>query len=310
MGHWLTLISLFALLTAVFTNTPAAAPRDDFETLGYRSCGTGRGTCHESDGTWWKGDPHFNTVNNLKRKRNRSLRIAQAYGLKPGEYLRGSSKCAECHGEVVTSRAAKNMNTGVSCESCHGAAGPKSRGYYEAHQEGQPPADPLSTQRTGYQKALRLGMTNLRNLNNRAATCVRCHQITDKKLLEADHPTGEGFDYVKGIRNNISKHWDYELRPQDLDDGSFVKAVAARPIPQFTVKEVSGALPPDASFLSAPETTFIHVDPNLPAWLNPKRTISVKSFNPKLSANAPLDSIFLEIKNYIDYIHREIKAGD
>jgi hypothetical protein len=282
------------------------AQQKKYQTMGYRSCGTERGTCHQSDGNWWKTDPHFSALQNLKRKKQKAVRIAQGYGLDPADYLKANSPCAGCHGEVVSGREANNLNTGVSCESCHGSAGPKGVGYFEVHQEGKPPSDPLSTERTGYQKALRVGMAELRNVNTRAKTCVDCHQINEKKLLEADHPTGEGFDYLKGIRNSISKHWDYKPRAEDLSDAAFQRAVQAKPIPEFTVKVMG--MPEGVEMLAGGETdtVFVYVDPSLPPWLNPDNTITVKPFDPKSTEDAPLDSILLEIKNYIEYIHQQI----
>lgn len=288
----------------------SGAQQRKYQTLGYRSCGTERGTCHQSDGDWWQNDAHSSTVKDLKRKKQKALRIAQAYGLNPADYLKGNTKCAECHGEVVSGRENKNMNTGVSCESCHGPSGPKAVGYFEVHQEGALPKDPLSTNRVGYQKALRVGLVELRNVNVRAFACVRCHQINEKRLLEANHPTGEGFDYVKGIKNDISEHWDYKLRNEDLDEAPYNRALRTKPIPQFTVKLAD--LLGNASNVTSgtADTIYIYVDPTLPPWLNPKNTISIKSFNPQISKNAPMDSILLEIKKYIEYIHDSINKNE
>ncbi len=294
---------------AVSFDSPALAQRGKYKTLGYRSCGTEQGACHQSDGVWWKGDPHFGTVQSLKRKKQRSVRIATAYGLAPGSYLKGNSKCAECHGEVVGGREGKNINTGVSCENCHGPAGPKGVGYYEVHQEGSVPKDPLSTARPGYQKALQVGMLQLRDTGIRAKTCVQCHQINDKKLLEADHPTGEGFDYVRAIRNQISKHWDYAVRPVDVDAGIFASAVAARPIPSFTVKVAAPAQVVAAAGVARTDTVFIYVDPEVPPWLNPGTNISISPFAPGLSNDAPVDSILIAVKNYIEYVHEQLRRG-
>jgi|GEM_PF-3258258 len=311
MRFFLTAVITAAVAVFLLASVRSAAQPGARETLGYRSCGTERGTCHASDGAWWQGDPHFDTVNVLKRKKKQSMEIAEAYGLSSSDYLRGKFKCAQCHGEVVSSRRTKNMNTGVSCESCHGPAGPKAGGYYDIHQEGEPPKDPLSTARIGYRKALKAGMVELRNVDTRALTCVRCHQITEKKLLEAGHPTGEGFDYVRGIKANISRHWDYKIRQVDLSPTPFVQAVKTRPIPQFVVKTRDRASRPSRRLRSAAaETTYIYLDPTLPSWLNPKRTVTIRSFAPKLSNEAPLDSILLEIKNYIDYVHQEIQGND
>lgn len=320
------------------------AQAQKFTTLGYRSCGTGQGNCHQMDGDWWKSDPHYNTVTDLKRKQQKSMEIARAYGMAAADYLKGNSVCAQCHGEVVAGREQSNMNTGVSCESCHGPAGPKGIGYFEVHQEGANPRDPLDTSRSGYRKALQAGMLELRDVNTRARVCVACHQINEKKLLEAGHPSGEGFDYVRGIRNNISRHWDYRLRPADSDEQPYLAAVRSKPIPRFVARSAdppstadatpapevtpkagerpAAATPQPANRRSAdraatprpvrrviapaPEPVIIRVDPELPAWLNPKSTIALQPFNPQLSADAPADSILLPIKQYIEYVHQTI----
>ncbi len=281
------------------------AQSQKYETLGYRSCGTERGTCHQSDGGWWQGDAHARTVSDLKRKQQRSTQIAQAYGMNAADYLKGNSACAACHGEVVSGREERNMNTGVSCESCHGAAGPKGMGYYEVHQEGANPADPLATNRVGYQKALKVGMRRLRDVNVRAQTCVRCHLINEKKLLEAGHPTGDGFDYVAGIKSGISRHWDYQVRQVDLDRRPYDNVLKRKPIPQFTVKTVDA---PAVMPVAAPDTVFVTVGRALAPWLSANDTIAIRPFEPGISSEAPLDSILLRIKQYIEYVHERINT--
>ncbi len=299
-------IFLSCLAAILLLNQPAGAQNKKYTTMGYRGCGTEQGTCHQSEGQWWKGDPHFSTVNALKRKKKNARKMAQAYGLSAANYLKGNTGCAVCHGEVVSGRENKNMNTGVSCENCHGPAGPKGVGYFDVHTEGTNPQDPLATSRSGYQKALRVGLVELRNVNIRAESCVQCHQINEKKLLEAGHPTGEGFDYLKGIKNYISKHWDYQLRKIDLDEQPYMSAVQKRPIPQFSVASISTTPVRTVTTRTIIDTVLIYADADLPPWLNPKSNILIKSFDPQLSETAPIDSILLEVKKYIEYIHKTI----
>ncbi len=68
-----------------------------------------------------------------------------------------------------------HADEGVSCESCHGAAGSWLRGHT----------------RTDWNYAMRVtaGMRDLRSLYVRANTCVACHQNIDNDLLKAGHPT-------------------------------------------------------------------------------------------------------------------------
>ncbi len=233
------------------------------------------------------------------------MQIAQTYGMKAGDYLLGGSRCGDCHGEVVSGRESRAMNTGVSCESCHGPSGPNGAGYFEVHQEGARSKDPLDVSRSGYQKALKVGLVELRKVAIRAGTCVRCHQISEKKLLEAGHPTGEGFDYLGGIKKDISKHWDYAIRPTDIDQAPFAAAVQRKPIPAFTLKitnspAVSGMRPA----VVVRDTVVIYKNRNLPAWLNPNNSTTLESFDPRLSHDAPVDSILQEIKRYIEYVHQ------
>ncbi len=286
--------------------------QEKYMTLGYRSCGTGQATCHASDYNWWKDDAHFSTRNDIKRKEKNSKKYAQLYGINPDDYLRGNSICAKCHGEVVSGKESKRMNTGVSCESCHGPAGPKTppnAGYFEVHQEGDPPSDPLSENRSGYQKALKVGLVKLHDVNTRANICVDCHQIDDKRLLETGHPSGEGFDYVKGIKNAISKHWDYKLRRADINPKPFNKAVAMKPIPPYEVKSPNaGVTPVDVNPLGPVQTRtiIIYRDPEVVPWLNPKRKVKLEPFDFQVSDSTSVEEILRMIKKRIETIHKKI----
>jgi hypothetical protein len=81
---------------------------------------------------------------------------------------------------------------------------------------------------------LQYGMVEVKNLNTRAATCVRCHFITEPKLISAGHPTGQEFDYVKGIRQKISKHWKHPAESVAQLQPAFASAVSARgPVQQI-----------------------------------------------------------------------------
>ncbi len=289
------------LATLVLASLLVQNIRAQTVTLGYRSCGTGQGTCHEGDGKWWKGDAHFETIKGLKANARRSKQIAQLYGLKnPSDYIKGNSPCAYCHGEVVSKRKNKNMNTGVSCERCHGPAGPKASGYFEIHKEGNPSQD---TNRSGYKKALKVGLVELRNVNKRAVACVSCHYINDKKLLEAGHPTGETFNYVRGIENAISKHWDYTVRATDKDKAPYEAAKKKKgPIPAFEVASAG----PTVTASGPAKTIIIYRDSALPPWLNPNKEVEIEPFNPQTSDSSSIEAILLEIKERIEYLHKAI----
>lgn len=300
----------FVLAASVFGVAATDAFAQKYVTLGFRSCGTGQNNCHASEGDWWKNDPHYETIRKLNAGGgNRAKQISQLYGLDPTDYIKGNSPCAVCHGEVVDARKTRNMNTGVSCESCHGPSGPEEgagAGYFKIHQVGQKAGGATKdTNRDGYRKGLQAGLRELYNNAVRARECVRCHYINEQKLLETGHPTGETFNYVRGIQNNISRHWDYKIRPVDTDKSIYDKEIQKRgPIPDFAVKTLAVAQPTGDT--TATKTIIIYRDRALPPWLNPKNTIAIEAFQPQVSDTASVDSMLLQIKAYIDYVHKTI----
>jgi Cytochrome c554 and c-prime len=101
--------------------------------------------------------------------------------------------CVSCHATVVGGA----VSTGVSCESCHGAAS----GYFNPHQEPEFYDQPVSKW---------LGLHNLYNDPKAIAqVCVDCHVTPDPRLKKAGHPAGETFDPGKGIVKMV--HWPTDI---------------------------------------------------------------------------------------------------
>jgi hypothetical protein len=127
---------------------------------------------------------------------------------------------------VISGKEARESEDGVSCESCHGPGS----AYKDPHSEGDPK---LGVNRPGRIKALQLGLVELKNLDNRANTCVRCHYITDQKLLAAGHPNGANFNYISGLKK-VAKHWKRTPGPEELTKAPFEKAMNAKgPVAQM-----------------------------------------------------------------------------
>jgi len=213
----LLLKSVFVLITnlgAIFS--PCFA---QYKTLGTGSCGLGQSNCHTNENNWWKDDAHHATIDAFYDDPTAYEKIAQLAGVGAGNMLKGNQLCASCHGTVVSGKEAREVEEGVSCESCHGAGS----GY----------KDPHSEKPGGYEKALKLGMVELKKVDNRGNTCVRCHYITDQKLLAAGHPDGASFNYISGIKK-VAKHWKRPPGGDDLVKAPFEKAMAAKgPVAQM-----------------------------------------------------------------------------
>jgi len=138
------------------------------------SCHGGAGEKRNQYVTWSRQDFHARAYAILLDAR--SARMAESAGI--GE-AQSSARCTVCHSplqSVAQTRLAPTAHPdeGVSCESCHGAAGPWLRGHT----------------RTDWNYATRInaGMHDLRNLYVRANACVACHQNIDNQLLKAGHP--------------------------------------------------------------------------------------------------------------------------
>ena len=174
------LASFFALSAALFAKEMKQTPEPSALFVGAVGCKSS--SCHGGAGekrsqyiTWSRQDFHTRAFAILLDAR--SARIAETVGT--GE-AQSSARCTVCHSpfqSFAPMRLASNARAdeGVSCESCHGAAGSWLRGHT----------------RSDWNYAMRVtaGMRDLRSLYVRANTCVACHQNIDNDLLKAGHPT-------------------------------------------------------------------------------------------------------------------------
>lgn len=206
-----------------------------YKTLGPGSCGLGQSNCHAEENDWWKDDAHKVTVDAFFDDPAAYEKIARLAGVDPASMLKGTNQCMSCHGTIISGKEGRDTEDGVSCESCHGPGS----GYKDPHSEGDVK---LGVNRSGYIKALQLGLVELKNLDKRANTCVRCHYITDQKLLAAGHPDGARFNYISGLKK-VAKHWKRQPDANDLTKAPFEKAMNAKgPVAQ--IAKIEAAAPP------------------------------------------------------------------
>jgi hypothetical protein len=193
------LISILTL-TLVF-GVAAKEPRQIRETgsVFVGSAGCKSSSCHGGAGpkrsqyiTWSQKDFHTKAFTILLDAR--STRIAQT--LQIAEPPTNAPACTVCHSPfqaVAPDRMThvQHADEGVSCETCHGAAG----GWLRGHTR------PDWT----YNTRVAAGMRDLRNIYVRANACVACHQYLEPKLLHAGHP--DLFFELDGQSVAEPKHW-------------------------------------------------------------------------------------------------------
>ena len=185
------------------------------------SCHGGAGPKRSQYITWSRSDFHTKAFAVLLNAR--SERIAEGLGITAAT---SSARCTVCHSpfqSVAPSRLSGTArpDEGVSCESCHGAAGGWLRGHTRLDWT--------------YSTRVAAGMRDLRNLYVRANACVACHQNLAPDLLKAGHP--DLFFELDGQSVAEPKHWHDEEPWSGLREWLTGQAVALR--------ETSGALAGD-----------------------------------------------------------------
>lgn len=195
--------SICILALSVAPAARAKEPRQIQETAGtfVGALGCKSSSCHGGAGpkrsqyfTWSQKDFHTKAFTILLDAR--SQRIAENLGVAPAET---SARCTVCHSpfqSVAQNRLGPEAHPdeGVSCETCHGAAG----GWLRGH----------TRKDWTYSTRVGAGMRDLRSLYVRATACAACHQYLEPTLLKAGHP--DLFFELDSQSVAEPKHWKDE----------------------------------------------------------------------------------------------------
>ncbi|MCE9525862.1 MAG: cytochrome c family protein [Planctomycetales bacterium] len=196
-ARWLAaLVSAALAATAVraeLPEDPHRLPLDPKQVLGHEACEK----CHANEVATWKKTPHSTTFLTLHQKKEAS-EIAKKLGLSS---IKRGQVCIECHYTPQASEESTQAKaiSGVSCESCHGAA----QKWVKLHSDYGGPTV-TKVQESEAHKAERIsgsiaaGMRNPHNLYLVAQSCFRCHTVPNEKLVNVGkHKVGtENFELV------------------------------------------------------------------------------------------------------------------
>jgi hypothetical protein len=192
----------FALIPILAANEPVKIQEGNGVFVG--SVGCKSSSCHGGAGpkrsqylTWSQKDYHTKSYAILLNAR--SDRIAENLGMTAAgapNPAATNSRCTVCHAPFQSVpaphlAATAHADEGVSCESCHGAAG----GWLRGH----------TRKDWTYNTRIGAGMRDLRNLYVRATACAACHQYLEPALLKAGHP--DLFFELDGQSVAEPKHW-------------------------------------------------------------------------------------------------------
>lgn len=160
--------------------------------------------CHAAETEVWKTTPHFRTFETLHRT-PRAKEIAAKMGVSS---IKRSEVCTQCHYTQQQDGDRLKTVSGISCESCHGAA----RDWLALHNDyGVPNITKLQETREHHDARLRnsigAGMRNPSNLYLVARSCLGCHTVPNEKLVNVGgHQAGSAdFNFVAWSQGKV-KH--------------------------------------------------------------------------------------------------------
>jgi hypothetical protein len=151
--------------------------------------------CHAPMVEAWKLTHHYDTFNTMHR-RPEAREIATKMGIRR---IKDESLCLRCH---YTSRVNDDGKitaiSGISCESCHGAAAD----WIKVHS--------ATNVANHIANAVKLGMLIPDDYYHVAANCFSCHTVPEEKLVNVGgHKAGSNFELVSWlsgeVRHNLQK---------------------------------------------------------------------------------------------------------
>ncbi len=172
--------------------------------------------CHVNEVQVWMKTPHFRTFDELGR-RPEAREICDKLGLRS---IKRSDICINCHFTMRESEGRNKPISGISCESCHGAA----KNWVGVHNNYGGPNETRETESPQhaaqrFAQSVEFGMRNTRNLYLIASSCFNCHTVPNEELVNVGgHRAGsDDFELVRWsqgkVRHNFLHHAGQENAP-------------------------------------------------------------------------------------------------
>lgn len=239
----LRLALLFAIATTFSPFTFAQPPQeqhfDPAKVIGADGCKK----CHAAEVDQWLRTPHAQTIDTLHRKPEAQA-IADRLGIRS---VKRNETCVRCHYTEREERGRVRIDSGVSCESCHGPA----LDWVELHAEYGPGVTRETESPTARQQrrlaSISAGMNNPSNLYLIARQCLDCHTTPDEQLVDVGgHPAGSGeFELVAWsqgmVRHNFVRSNGATNEPSALPRVRVMHVVGLMTDLEYSLRAVSKA---------------------------------------------------------------------
>ncbi|MDA8019179.1 MAG: hypothetical protein MPN21_17200 [Thermoanaerobaculia bacterium] len=183
---------------------PEAAGLDPAKIVSAEACGE----CHASTFQVWEATPHATGFDTLHRQQN-AYEIAERMGFR---LVKRDSMCLQCHYTPIPEGDGLRAVSGVSCESCHGAA----RDYLDVHNDygGKGPdgkdldhkTESPEHRRQRIAASRAAGMLRPSDLYELASTCYGCHTVPNEKLVDVGRHSLGSTDFDLVARTDQIRH--------------------------------------------------------------------------------------------------------
>lgn len=169
-------------------NTELEVHLNPHDVIGVQSCEK----CHAAEISVWKQTPHHETFLTLHRKPE-AKQIADKLGISS---FKNDSACVKCHYTMQAAHNGIEAISGVSCESCHGAA----KNWVNVHNDygGTGVTKQSETQEHRIARlrgSISGGMRNPINVYMVAQSCYRCHTVPDERLVNVGGHKAGSLDF-------------------------------------------------------------------------------------------------------------------
>jgi Cytochrome c554 and c-prime len=272
--------------------------------------------CHKSEYEVWDKTKHAASFRDL----HKNAKVADILAAVGGDKnIRKNTLCTQCHYtlEQADESSTATAKTGISCESCHGAASD----WIKIHNDFGGPdvkreTEPAAHRDERIRKSIAAGQRRPESPYDLAANCLYCHSLsrstvdgaTIAKMLAAGHPINPDYELVKYSQGTV-RHRFYppdmtvnaEMKPAELAR-FFVAGRAAMLVTatqslgksdnpaykEALQKEIASATTALSALKSLPEAAALVASPNddnarklVAALAGKDVSAEVKSFLPK-----------------------------
>ena len=197
-------------LILFFAAQNSGAENDPAKIMSFEACNECHN--HKPNVAAWMQSTHFKTFQDMPRS-DKAKEISTKLGIKR---IRNEALCQTCHFTVQEVKGEPRAITGISCESCHGAA----KDWVEVH----------SAEGVDHEKRMAdaeaKGMLRPSRVYQVAQNCFQCHTVPEENLVNTGgHAVGSDFELVAWSQGEVRHNLLYTEGKENKEASPELKRV-------------------------------------------------------------------------------------